>query len=507
MRTAVVLVFQLLIAAQAYAQTAAEWRGIEARAAPSVVRIEASHRSADGTDMNRVVGTGFVVSAAGHVVTARHLFKNSPPTGHRWHIRVSRPSIEATNPIDIDGAPDLAQGSGAYHDYAVVKLSIDVRWPTLCLGNSASLQRFDELMAMGFGHDKVPPQLVPTLVRVSDVFRSLIGIDRPLTPGDSGGPLLDGSGRVMALVHARDGDSSAVVPINRVDLRGVDLPSTCTAGSSTSPPPTATARITSITDQGLTTFGPVNANGAERVGALKRRGTVVIGPGRIELTHAITIAAQTIIFDDATIVIGQHRLAIEAVDIVTSGASRIVSFDRPPAAQGAGLSSGHVLLTAHGKLSGAMEIALLGSTGSDGARGSTGPPGAAGRNGDNGVSGLFDCSSGPGRGGDGGRGERGGRGVNGFPGGTGGTLTLIGPTATEMATSVRFSGHGGLGGGGGAGGAGGSGGVGGQGGGPRGHCHGNGPNGVPGPQGPDGERGDRGPSGRNGELVVSRALP
>ncbi|MEM2921709.1 MAG: trypsin-like peptidase domain-containing protein [Candidatus Bathyarchaeia archaeon] len=161
--------------------------------ARSVVLIE-NRVMVRGNLLTRSIGSGFVYSADGYVVTNNHV-------------------IEGANEllvIFLDGNASKATvvGTDYYSDLAILKLSREIpRLAPLPLGNSSKLKVGEIVIAMGS-----PFGLTSTMTAgiVSQIGRELdtglgykildvIQHDVPINPGNSGGPLLNLRGEVVGI--------------------------------------------------------------------------------------------------------------------------------------------------------------------------------------------------------------------------------------------------------------------------------------------------------------------
>jgi len=194
------------------------------RAAPSVVQITAT---SDGGgfggfgDLGRSVstGTGFVVSRDGLIVTNAHV-------------------VDGASTLQVsfgDGSPVNARlvGSDDATDIALLQISPHGRTlQPLTFGDSSTVQVGDDAYAIGdpYGLDRTLTTGVisatkrqissPSGVAIDDALQT----DAALNPGNSGGPLLDSSGRVIGInsqieTSGTDGGSLGIgfaVPSNTV---------------------------------------------------------------------------------------------------------------------------------------------------------------------------------------------------------------------------------------------------------------------------------------------------
>jgi S1-C subfamily serine protease len=182
-----------------------------------VIETNLSYEGASAT------GTGMVISPSGVVLTNNHVIRGATA------IRVVDPHSGHRYTADVVG---YAIGD----DVAVLKLSTASGLATVRLGNSAGLRRGQAVTAVGNagGTGALVPASgsITSLARTITVqddqggtmrLRRLIEINANLQPGDSGGPLLDGSGRVVGIDTAASsgyafrtaGNDGYAIPINR----------------------------------------------------------------------------------------------------------------------------------------------------------------------------------------------------------------------------------------------------------------------------------------------------
>lgn len=165
-----------LLAAGA-AQAALTPEQIAARATPSVVLIKVPGG----------LGSGFVVSGDGRVVTNFHV------------IRGARSATVTT----ADGREFSAvevMGADPAHDVAVLRIGAHGIDP-LPLGVSAAARPGEHIVAIGHPlglGDTVSDGLVSAVRAVSKDF-SLLQISAPISPGSSGGPVFDDQGEVIGI--------------------------------------------------------------------------------------------------------------------------------------------------------------------------------------------------------------------------------------------------------------------------------------------------------------------
>jgi S1-C subfamily serine protease len=168
------------------------------KVSPSVVRISSG---------DEVIGSGFIIDAEAHVVTAYHVVEQSPKI----------------NVILPDGNFSAAEiiGISKHSDVAVLKLEKQLLTQPLPLANSATVRIGEPVLVIGS-----PFELTETLTAgiVSQINRlaqieyatevrwvpNLIQFDAAVNFGNSGCPLFNAKGEVIGMViarvHPQDGD-------------------------------------------------------------------------------------------------------------------------------------------------------------------------------------------------------------------------------------------------------------------------------------------------------------
>jgi putative serine protease PepD len=174
---------------------------VYAGASGGVVDITAKGTSSDqqsgpfgGSTQSTATGSGFVVDGSGHVVTAAHV-------------------VEGASSIKVafaNGTTRTATVTGRDEATDVAVLKVDPAGLTLHplkLGSSAALKSGDALAAIGspFGYqESISTGIVSGVDRTIDAPNGFtvahaIQTDAALNPGNSGGPILDASGRVIGI--------------------------------------------------------------------------------------------------------------------------------------------------------------------------------------------------------------------------------------------------------------------------------------------------------------------
>lgn len=223
-----------------------------------------------GYEQNAAAGTGIVLSPSGAVLTNNHVIRGAT------RLRVADPATGRTYSATVIGY----SLSG---DVALLKLAGASRVTTATLGNSARVGVGNHVTAVGNaggrgGSPAVTTGTVTGLHRTITVrddqgesvrLTDLIKTNAPLEPGDSGGPLLDGSGRVIGVDTAaesgfdfRGGGNGYAIPINR----GLAIVKLIEAG-----------RSSTVVHIGPTSFLGISVERAERAGGATAHGALVSG--------------------------------------------------------------------------------------------------------------------------------------------------------------------------------------------------------------------------------------
>jgi 2-alkenal reductase len=198
--------------------------GIYSRSSPGVVTIFALFEPGEGSDEHAAQGSGFVVSRQGHVLTSAHV--------------ITRRADGALDPAtrlfvefnDRDRVPAELVGFDPYDDVGVIQVDPDLhRLHPLPLGDSDRVVIGEPVAAIGSPFGNVDSLAVGVVSATGRSIGSLsadfsvvdaIQTDASITFGNSGGPLLDGAGRVIGInaqIRSDSGDAEGVgfaVPIN-----------------------------------------------------------------------------------------------------------------------------------------------------------------------------------------------------------------------------------------------------------------------------------------------------
>ena len=155
-------------------------------------------------------GSGFIVSDDGLILTNAHVVREAKEVT----VKLSDRREFAAKVLGADPATDIAV------------LRIDAKsLPTVRLGDAKQLQVGDPVLAIGspFGFEQTATQgIVSALGRSlpGDAFVPFIQTDAAVNPGNSGGPLFDGSGAVVGInaqIYSQSGGYQGLafaIPIN-----------------------------------------------------------------------------------------------------------------------------------------------------------------------------------------------------------------------------------------------------------------------------------------------------
>jgi S1-C subfamily serine protease len=210
---------------------------------PSIVAI---HTTLTQTDVfgqqveGEAAGSGFVLSSDGYIVTNNHV-------------------IDGASDITVtlgDGSKEDAEliGSDPRSDLAVLKVD-RVDLTALALGDSDAINVGDPVVAIGNALDLgAEPTVTGGLVSAKDrtitepngsVLVDLVQTDAAISPGNSGGPLLDMTGHVVGIntaVAVQGQNIGFAISINRAkdlidQLRNGETPQHALLGVTTQPAP------------------------------------------------------------------------------------------------------------------------------------------------------------------------------------------------------------------------------------------------------------------------------
>ena len=192
--TRLVFLMALCAAFPALALTPAQ---IAETATPSVVLI----RVPDG------LGTGFIVSADGRVVTNMHVIRGAR--------QATVETFDGKKYTDVE-----LMGADEKHDLVVLRIHAQ-GLHALALGDSDAAKPGEHVVAIGhpLGLGNTVSDGLVSAVRELSPGRPMLQISAPISPGSSGGPLFDDAGAVIGistLVVTGGQNLNFAVPINAV---------------------------------------------------------------------------------------------------------------------------------------------------------------------------------------------------------------------------------------------------------------------------------------------------
>jgi 2-alkenal reductase len=197
------------------------------RRSPGVVTIYSlfDERPTSADDEHAAQGSGFVVSPQGYLLTSAHVISSA---GENQPTRLAKRVYVAFR--DNDRVEAEVIGVDLNDDVGLLKLDPDDHaLVPVPLGDSSRVVVGEPVAAIGspFGNtDSLAVGVVSSNARSIPSLTSSFNVvdaiqtDAPITHGNSGGPLLDGQGRVIGInaqIRSESGDSEGVgfaVPIN-----------------------------------------------------------------------------------------------------------------------------------------------------------------------------------------------------------------------------------------------------------------------------------------------------
>ncbi len=177
---------------------------IVAKVSPAVVGVSTTSVAVNQFGFNmgeqEGVGSGFIFSEDGYVLTNYHVVKNAS------QVKVTLSTGKEVNAKVVNYQEDA--------DLAVVKITDDIKMPGIVeLGDSDTLQAGEQVIAIGnpLGLDYLGSVTTGIISSVSrDVAVSedgktmnLIQTDTAINPGNSGGPLINSRGQVIGINTAK----------------------------------------------------------------------------------------------------------------------------------------------------------------------------------------------------------------------------------------------------------------------------------------------------------------
>ncbi len=196
------------------------------KVSPSVVNIETSAVISGGNDVffndpffrqffgnntprprqnvQKGIGTGFIISADGYVLTNQHVIDNATT------ITVKIAGSESNFPAQV-------VGQDYELDLAVLKIDANREFTPMVLGDSNQIRAGEWVVAIGnpYGLDHTVTVGVVSAkgrpMNIEDrVYKNLIQTDAAINPGNSGGPLLNTQGQVIGINTAVNAQAQGI---------------------------------------------------------------------------------------------------------------------------------------------------------------------------------------------------------------------------------------------------------------------------------------------------------
>lgn len=143
------------------------------------------------------IGAGFIVDPRGYIVTNYHVVENATSI-----------VVTVTNPQPLDFRAKVVMTDPSL-DIALLKIMSNDTFPVCSIGNSSQVAVGDWVIAIGspFGLDMTVTAGIISGIRKSitidgNVYQNLLQTDTPINKGNSGGPLINLNGEVIAVTTA-----------------------------------------------------------------------------------------------------------------------------------------------------------------------------------------------------------------------------------------------------------------------------------------------------------------
>jgi S1-C subfamily serine protease len=176
-----------------------DMNAIAAKVDPAIVDIN----TIVGT--GQAAGTGIILTSDGEVLTNNHVVDGSSS------IKVAIEGRSGTYSAHVVGVAPAA-------DVALIQVDGVSGLPTVTLASSASLQVGDQIVALGnaLGQGGTPSETSGSVIALnqsitasegggqSEQLTGMIQADASISPGDSGGPIVNSAGQVVGMITAGD---------------------------------------------------------------------------------------------------------------------------------------------------------------------------------------------------------------------------------------------------------------------------------------------------------------
>jgi S1-C subfamily serine protease len=166
------------------------------------------------------LGTGYVFGERGHIVTAYHLLSGArnvdiiSSEGERYPATLV--GADPFSDVAILEVNTTAAVQNATTTSSAMQSQFSIANKTLRpvnMGNSSTLRVGDAVVTIGYNFDSTGPSMTGGLVSKTDYvlafpaggfsIPNIIQSDATVNPGNSGGPLLDTSGKVVGMIYGR----------------------------------------------------------------------------------------------------------------------------------------------------------------------------------------------------------------------------------------------------------------------------------------------------------------
>lgn len=196
------LLFATFLTGMALAQSSLTNAQIAKRVSPSVVLIQGK------TDSAEVVGSGFIISRDGKIVTNLHVIRD-----------IKTATVQLANGEIFDSVSVLA--TDERRDLAIIHIAA-YDTTAVDLGNSNSVAVGEPVVVVGspLGLEGTVTAGILSAVRDSGDGFKVLQTDAAVNPGNSGGPLINGKGQAIGVVSFKLRSSVGLnfaVPINYVN--------------------------------------------------------------------------------------------------------------------------------------------------------------------------------------------------------------------------------------------------------------------------------------------------
>ncbi len=198
--SAAMCIVGLLVAGAAYGQ--GRYSEIGKRVSRAVVKLE----SFDSEEQALELGSGFLVDSKGLIVTNYHVIRNA------YYVKATCPSGEAYRVVGVVDFDDEK-------DFAILKVT-GYDMPVVVLGNSNNVEILEEVIAIGhpLGLEYTSSTGVISQRRAKGGF-TMLQTNAAVSPGNSGGPLVNLKGQVIGVVTAQMSEGQNLnfaLPINYI---------------------------------------------------------------------------------------------------------------------------------------------------------------------------------------------------------------------------------------------------------------------------------------------------